>query len=77
MRQILRDDVEDFEADALDDNPEIEEFRPLLRKQLGLEVPHDPAGRLHHALAVLGADVMVRGHDGWLSAPFLGRYKWR
>jgi hypothetical protein len=28
MRQVLRDKVEEFEEEALDDNPEIEEFRP-------------------------------------------------
>jgi hypothetical protein len=50
MRRMFRDDVEDFEADLLDDNPEIEDFRPLLQEQLGLETPPDPAGRLHHAL---------------------------
>jgi hypothetical protein len=27
---------------------------------LGLEVPRDPAGWLHHTLAALGADVVVR-----------------
>jgi hypothetical protein len=41
----------------------------LLQEQLGLEVPRDPGGRLHHALAVLGADVVVRGRDGAALAP--------
>jgi hypothetical protein len=39
---------------------------------LGLEIPRDPAGRLHQALTVLGANVVVRGHDGTVSAPFFG-----
>jgi hypothetical protein len=72
MRRIFRDEAEDFEADMLDDNPEIEDFRPVLQKQLGLEIPSDPAGPLHHALTVLGADVVVRGRDGAQLAPFFG-----
>jgi hypothetical protein len=64
MRQILRDRIEDFEDEALDDNPEIEEFRPLLRSRLGLSEPEDPAGLLYQAVAVLGADVSVRDLDG-------------
>ena len=35
MRQIFRDGIEDFEDQALSDNPEIEQFRPLLRARLG------------------------------------------
>jgi hypothetical protein len=72
MRRTFRVGVKDFETDMFDDNPEIGDFRPRLRKRLGLEIPRDPAGRLHHALTVLGADVVVRGHDGTASAPLLG-----
>lgn len=76
MRQIFRDDIGDLEDGALSDNPEIEEFRPLLRARLGLVDPSDPAKLLHHAITVLGADVIVRGHDGYPWAPLTGRFKW-
>ena len=76
MRQIFRDGIEDFEDQALDDNPEIAEFRPLLRARLGLAEPGDPAKLLHHAVMVLGADVIVRGHDGYPSERLAGRFKW-
>jgi hypothetical protein len=76
MRQIFRDDIGDLEDEALSDNPEIEEFRPLLRARLGLAEPGDPAKLLHHAITVLGADVIVRGHDGYPWAPLAGRFKW-
>jgi hypothetical protein len=72
MRQIFRDDVKDFETDMFDGNPEIADFRPLLRKRLGLDIPRDPAGRLHHALTGLGADIVVRSHDGTAAAPLFG-----
>jgi hypothetical protein len=74
MRQILRDQIEDFEDEALDDHPEIEEFRSLLRSRLGLSDPADPAGLLYHAVAVLGADVIVRDLDG---VPLQSLYNWR
>src|SRR5438067_10107460 len=35
--------IEEFEDEALIDNPEIAQFRPLLRAQLGLAEPGDPA----------------------------------
>ena len=76
MRQIFRDGIEDFEDQALDDHPEIAEFRPLLRARLGLAEPGDPAKLLHHAVMVLGADVIVRGHDGYPSERLAGRFKW-
>jgi hypothetical protein len=76
MRQIFRGDIGDLEDEALSDNPEIEEFRPLLRARLGLVDPSDPAKLLHHAITVLGADVIVRGHDGYPWAPLTGRFKW-
>lgn len=72
MRRLFRDGVKDFETDMFDDNPEIADFRPRLRKQLGLDIPGDPAGRLHHALTVLGAGVTVRCHDGTVAAPLFG-----
>jgi hypothetical protein len=72
MRRIFRDGVKDFETDMFDDNLEIADFRPRLRKRLGLEIPRDPAGRLHHALTVLGADIVVRGHDGSAAARLFG-----
>jgi len=68
MRQVLRDRIEDFEDEALDDHPEIEQFRPLLRSRLGLSDPADPA------VAVLGADVIVRDLDG---VPLQSLYHWR
>ena len=76
MREVLRDRIEDFEEDALSDNPEIEEFRPLLRARLGLVEPSDPLKLLHHAITVLGADVTVRDHDGYPSEPLAGHFKW-
>ncbi len=76
MREVLRDRLEDFEDEALGDSPEIEEFRPLLRARLGLAEPADPAKLLHHAITVLGADVIVRGRDGYPSEPLAGKFKW-
>ena len=75
MQQVLRDRIEDFEDHALSDNPEIEEFRPLLRSRLGLAEPGDPIKLLHHAISVLGADVIVRAHDGYPSEPFAGKFR--
>jgi len=75
MRQVLRDGIEEFEDEALVDNPEIAQFRPLLRAQLGLAEPGDPAKLLHHAVMVLGAGVIVRGSDGYLSEPLAGPLK--
>jgi hypothetical protein len=74
MRQVLRDRIEDFEDEALDDHPEIEEFRPLLRSRLGLSDPADPAGLLYQAVAVLGADLIVHDLDG---VPLQSLYNWR
>jgi len=53
LRRVFRSDLENFEDAALSDNPEIEEFRLLLRSRLGLKVPSDPGKLLYHALAVL------------------------
>src|SRR6476620_12766003 len=39
MRQVLRGRIEEYEEEALGDNPEIEEFRPLHRARLGLTEP--------------------------------------
>jgi hypothetical protein len=75
MRQVLRDRIEEFEEEALDDNPEIEEFRPLLRAQLGLAEPRDPLKLLHHAVMVLGAKVIVRDSDGYPSESLAGPFK--
>jgi hypothetical protein len=77
MRQVLRDRIEQFEEEALDDNPEIEEFRPLLRAQLGLAEPRDPLKLLHHAVTVVGAKLIVRDSDGYPSEPLAGRFKGR
>ena len=74
MREVLCDRFEDFEDDALSDNPEIEEFRPLLRARLGLAEPKDPLKLLHHSITVLGADLIVRGHDGYPSEPLTGPF---
>jgi hypothetical protein len=75
MRQVLRDRIEEFEDEALDDNPEIAEFRPLLRAQLGLAEPRDPLQLLHHAVMVLGATVIVRDSDGYPSESLAGPFK--
>jgi hypothetical protein len=77
MRQVLRARIEEFEDEALDDNPEIAEFRSLLRVQLGLAEPSDAAKLLHHAVMELGAGVIVRGSDGYPSEPLAGRFKGR
>jgi hypothetical protein len=77
MRQVLGDRTEQFEEEALDDNPEIEEIRPLLRAQLGLAEPRDPLKLLHHAVTVLGAKVIVRDSDGYPSEPLAGRFNGR
>jgi hypothetical protein len=77
MRQVLRERIEQFEEEALDDNPEIKEFRPLLRAQLGLAEPRDPLKLLHHAVTVLGAKVIVRDSDGYPSEPLAGRFNGR
>lgn len=71
LRRIFRDGLEDLEEAALDDNPEIDEFRPLLRKQLGLGKAGESAKRLHHAVTVLGAGVTVRSPDGYPSEPLV------
>ena len=77
MRQIFRAGTADFEDEALSDNPEIEEFRPLLRAQLGLAEPRDPLKLLHHAVTVVGAKLIVRDSDGYPSEPLAGRFKGR
>jgi hypothetical protein len=76
MRQVLRDRIDDFEDEALEDNLEIEEFRPLLRARLGLAEFSDPVNLLHQAITVLGAAVIVRGHDGYPSEPLTGMLEW-
>ena len=75
LQRIFRDEVEDFEEEALGDNPEIEKFRPLLRKQLGLGKAAEAAGRLHHAITALGADLIVRSSDGYPSELLGGPFK--
>jgi hypothetical protein len=65
LRNIFRDGREPFEEEALDDNPEIEEYRPALTHELGLMIPADPAGQLHIAIYSLGADVTVDRTDGY------------
>ncbi len=77
MRQVLRDRIEQFEEEALGDNPEIEEFRPLLRAQLGLAEPRDPLKLLHNAVTVVGAKLIVRDSDGYPSESLAGRFKGR
>jgi hypothetical protein len=74
MRRTFRDDIEELEEEALDDDPDIEEFRSILRERLGLGIPEDPGGSLHHALTVLGADLRVCARiDGAPSEPLFGR----
>jgi hypothetical protein len=72
MREIYDDEAADLEATALYDDPEIEDIRPQLRKALGLTIPDDPFGRLHHALFVLGAQYDLRDLDGQPMEPLLG-----
>jgi len=69
MRKIFREDCEDLEEEALDNDPEIDDYRPLLRQKFGLSEPADPAKQLHHAITVLGANVLVRAPDGHPSEP--------
>jgi hypothetical protein len=69
MRAVLRDRIEEFEGDTLSDDPEIEDFRPLLRKELGLAEPSDPLQSLHHAVTVLGAGFVVRDDSGYPAEP--------
>ena len=66
LRTIFRDERELFEEEALDDNPEIEEYRPVLAQELRLTIPADPAGNLHFAIYRLGADVTVHHNDGYV-----------
>jgi hypothetical protein len=77
MRQVLRNRIEQFEEEALEDNPEIEEIRPLLRVRLGLAEPRDPLKLLHDAVTVLGAKMIVRDPDGYPSEPLAGRFNGR
>lgn len=77
MRQILDDEHDDFEAAALDENPELDELRPLLRARLGLGIPEDPCGKLYHALTVLEADVTLNDLDGSPMEPLFGEKRWR
>jgi len=72
LRNIFRDEREPFEEEALDDNPEIEEYRPALSQELGLMIPADPAGQLHVANYSLGADVRVDHNDGY---PLFGYFE--
>jgi hypothetical protein len=44
MRQVLRDRIEDFEDEALDDHPEIEEFRRCCGHGSGYRTPQTPPG---------------------------------
>ena len=64
MRAIEEDEGADLEASAIDDNPDIEAFRPRLQQQLGLTTPADPFGLLHHALVTLNALYDWRDLDG-------------
>lgn len=64
MRQVLRERGDRFEEQALDDNPEIEALRPLLRSQLRLAPSGDPLERLHRAVEELGAGLIIGDHDG-------------
>jgi len=77
MRKILEDEGEDFEATMLDDNPEIEDFRPVLRSRLGLGIPEDPCGLLHRALTVIEARATLRDLDGQEMEPLFGERRWR
>jgi hypothetical protein len=78
MRRMLQDDLDQFEEEVLDDDPEIAEYRGKLRTLLDLREPRDPAKLLHHAMTVLGADVVVRStQDGHPSEPLVGTFSWR
>jgi hypothetical protein len=69
----LRDRIEEFEDNALSDDPEIEDFRPLLRKQLGLAAPSDPLQSLHRAVTVQGAGFDVRDDSGYPAEALAGQ----
>jgi hypothetical protein len=73
MRAVLRDRIEEFEDNALSDDPEIEDFRPLLRKQLGLAAPSDPLQSLHRAVTVQGAGFDVRDDSGYPAEALAGQ----
>ncbi|MGM5050107.1 hypothetical protein AB8A20_14650 [Tardiphaga sp. 604_B6_N1_1] len=64
MRAMLDDEGADLDADAIDNDPAIETNRPLLQRQLGLGIPADPFGLLHHALVTLGAAYDLRDLHG-------------
>ncbi|MBM3529758.1 MAG: hypothetical protein FJX62_16870 [Alphaproteobacteria bacterium] len=74
LRGLLGEDAGDFEDEILDDNPEIEDYRPLLRKRLGLREPADAAQSLLHAVTTLGAGInlKVRASDGHPCEPLIG-----
>jgi hypothetical protein len=72
MRTLLDDEGADREATALDDAPAIAEARPFLYRELGLGVPDDAFGLLHHALVVIGAGYELRDLDGQPMAPLFG-----
>jgi hypothetical protein len=76
LRRLLGDDVREFEEGALEDDPEIEDYRPLLHREFGLSEPTDPARSLLHAISVLGAGVIVRAPDGHPAGPFFGTFAW-
>jgi hypothetical protein len=72
MREIYDDEAADLEATAIYYNPKIETFRPLLQQQLGLAVPEDPFGPLHHALVTLDSQYDWRDLDGQPMEPLFG-----
>jgi hypothetical protein len=74
LRQIFADGADELKGEALEYNPEIEELRPLLRSQLKLAGPRDPATSLHHAVTALSQGLIVRAPDGHLSAPLVARF---
>ncbi len=72
MRDVLRDRIEEFEEEALDDNPEIEEFRPLPAPTAGIgraQRPRKTAASWGHGAWCQGG----RSRFGRLSVRAAGR----
>lgn len=69
----LRRVAQVLEADVLDaEEAENEDYREFLRATLDIALGGDALKALHHALTVLGKDVVARAGDGSICAPLLG-----
>jgi hypothetical protein len=54
------------------DGDEGADYREFVRATLDIALSGDPLKALHHAVTVLGKDVIVRAPDGSICAPLLG-----